>query len=230
MTGDPGKQHGTNKPPPTGRVQERSKGDTTCPTTSQNPSHWCPSWLTRKDWSECLAKDNPETNPITVKPETVSHVAVLLGSLTLLLSARVPLSNKLSCFVRVSLDNSFLSVRREPTFGPLKEFPFLQQMATLAGTLLHYDWHPDHSGYSGTSLLAEGPDPVTTSRTLLSLVSWCRQLARVPQSGKEQEILLTSLPSSLSFLSLTLLLYPFFLVPWSWTQESGRRASTWAED
>ena len=25
MTGDPGKEHGTNKPPPTGRVQERSK-------------------------------------------------------------------------------------------------------------------------------------------------------------------------------------------------------------
>jgi len=43
MTGDPAKEHGTNKPPPTGRVQERSKGDTTCPTTSQNPSLWHPS-------------------------------------------------------------------------------------------------------------------------------------------------------------------------------------------
>ena len=42
MTGGPGKEHGTNKPPPTGRVQERSKGDTTCQTTSQNPSHWLP--------------------------------------------------------------------------------------------------------------------------------------------------------------------------------------------
>ena len=52
-TGGPGKKHGTNKPPPTGRVRERSKGDTTCPTTSQNPL-WHPSWLnkvftTRKD-------------------------------------------------------------------------------------------------------------------------------------------------------------------------------------
>jgi len=28
MTGDPGKEYGTNKPPPTGRVRERSKGDT----------------------------------------------------------------------------------------------------------------------------------------------------------------------------------------------------------
>ena len=28
-TADPGKEHGTNKPPPTGKVQERAKGDTT---------------------------------------------------------------------------------------------------------------------------------------------------------------------------------------------------------
>ena len=78
-TGGPGKEHGTNEPPPTGRVQERSKGDTTCPTTSQNPSLWHPSWLnnacpTRKDpESEWLAKDSPETNPITIKPETAAR-------------------------------------------------------------------------------------------------------------------------------------------------------------
>ena len=81
MTGGPGKEQGTNKPPPTGRVKERTKGDTTCPTTSQNPSLLHASWLnkactTRKDSeSEWLAKDNPETNPITIKPETGSHVA-----------------------------------------------------------------------------------------------------------------------------------------------------------
>ena len=75
MTGGPGKEHGTNKTPPTGRVWERSKGDTICLITSQNPSHWHPSWLnkactTRKDSElEWLAKDNPETNPITIKPE-----------------------------------------------------------------------------------------------------------------------------------------------------------------
>ena len=79
-TGGPGKEHGTNKPPPTGRVRERSKGDTTCPTTSQNP-HWHPSRLnkactTRKDSeSEGLVKDNPETNLITIKPETASRMA-----------------------------------------------------------------------------------------------------------------------------------------------------------
>ena len=47
----------------------------------QNPPQWNPSWLskactTRKDpESEWLTRDNPETNPITIKPETVSHVA-----------------------------------------------------------------------------------------------------------------------------------------------------------
>ena len=30
-TGGPDKEHGTNKPPPTERIWERSKGDTTCP-------------------------------------------------------------------------------------------------------------------------------------------------------------------------------------------------------
>ena len=84
-TGGPGKEQGTNKPPPTRRVWERSKGDTTCPTTSQNPSLWHPSWLnkvctTRKDSeSEWLTKDNPETNPITIKRETASHVAELFS-------------------------------------------------------------------------------------------------------------------------------------------------------
>ena len=80
-TGGPAKEHGTNKPPPTGSIWERSKGDTKCPTTSQNPSLWRPSWLnkartTRKDpESEWLAKDNPETSPVTVKLKPASYVA-----------------------------------------------------------------------------------------------------------------------------------------------------------
>ena len=84
-TGGPGKEHRTDKSPPTGRVQEKPKCDLMCPTSSQNPFHWHPSWLnkactTRKDSeSEQLAKDNPEANPITIKPETVSHVAELFS-------------------------------------------------------------------------------------------------------------------------------------------------------
>ena len=85
ITGGPGKEQETNKPPPTRKVWERSKGDTTYPPTSQNPSLWHPSWLnkactTRKNSeSEQLAKDNPETKPITIKPETASHVAQLFS-------------------------------------------------------------------------------------------------------------------------------------------------------
>ena len=49
--------------------------------TSQTLSHLNTSWLsaahtTRKDpESEWLATDNLETNPITIKPETASHMA-----------------------------------------------------------------------------------------------------------------------------------------------------------
>ena len=48
--------------------------------TSQNPSCWNPSWLSNADVtskdleSEWLARDNMETNSITIKPQTVSHV------------------------------------------------------------------------------------------------------------------------------------------------------------
>ena len=80
-TGGHSKEHRTNKPPTTRRIWERSKRDTVCPTTSQNPSCWRPSWLsnawaTRKDSeSEGLAKDSLKTNPITIKSETASYVA-----------------------------------------------------------------------------------------------------------------------------------------------------------
>ena len=57
---------------------------------------------------------------------------VLLGSLTLLLSARVLFPNKISCFVSmcVSSDNSFLSVRQEPHLGPVKDPPSTTISAT----------------------------------------------------------------------------------------------------
>ena len=167
MTGGPGKEHGTNRPPSTERVQEMSKGDTTCPTASQNPFLWHPSWLnkvctTRKDSEpEWLAKDNRETNPITIKLKTASPCgrAAPLGSLTLLLSTRVPLPNKISCFVStcVSSDNLFLSVRQEPSFGPWKGSPFLQQCGLQLPDqgpnpgLLHWEhgvWAPGPRGKS----------------------------------------------------------------------------------
>ena len=122
----------TREAPPTGKVQERSKGYATM--TSQNTSHWHPSRLSnartiRKDSeSEWLAKDNPETNPITIKPETVSHVAQQFSCLPLPYCSPPGYPNKISCFVGtcVSSDNSFPSVRQAPPFGPRKGFPFSQ--------------------------------------------------------------------------------------------------------
>jgi len=74
------------------QLEEFGKG--TCPTTSQNYSLWHPPWLsngctTRKDpESEWLASENLETNPITIKLKTASHMAeqsswVLLPSCSL---------------------------------------------------------------------------------------------------------------------------------------------------
>ena len=85
-TGGPGKEHRANTPPLTRRIGERSKGDVTsqCPTTSQNPSRWHPSWLS----SACTTRKDPEsrvigqrqrigleTNPVTIKPKITSHMA-----------------------------------------------------------------------------------------------------------------------------------------------------------
>ena len=121
----------------TWRVWKRSKGDTTCLTTSQNPSRWHPSWTsnactTRKDSeSEWLAKDNPESNPITINPETASHMAEQFSWIPLLYCS-LP-----GCFFPIKYlafsahvspwTIHFQVLRQEPTFGPWKGSPFLQQ-------------------------------------------------------------------------------------------------------
>ena len=71
------------------------------------------------------------SSPITHKTQDCEPHgrAVLLGPLTCLLSTQAPLPSKGFCFVSkcVSLGNSFPTVRQEPTLGPWKECPFLQQ-------------------------------------------------------------------------------------------------------
>ena len=128
MTGGPG------KPPPTGRVQESSQGDAS---TSQNPSRWHLSWLsnactTRKDpESERLAKDNPETNPITIKPEAQNQVEEQFSWVSLpycsLPGFPFPKKSLALSALCVCSDHSSLSVRQEPTLRPWKKSPFLQQ-------------------------------------------------------------------------------------------------------
>ena len=96
-----------------------------------------PSWLsdacaTRKDsklgW---LAKDHPETNPITIKPETTRHEAEQIRWVPWPSCSPpgcpFPIKS-LALSAWVSSDNSFPSVRQEPSFGPWKGSPFLQQI------------------------------------------------------------------------------------------------------
>ena len=119
------------------RVWEKSKGDTTCPSTSQNPSCYHPSWLsnvgaTRKDSElEWLAKDHPETNPISVKPETASHVAEQFSWVPLPYCSppgrpfpikSLPLSARVS-----PRTIHFRVLDKSPVSGPDRGPPFLQQ-------------------------------------------------------------------------------------------------------
>ena len=99
--------------------------------------------------------------------------AALLGSLTPLLSTWVPFPNKVSCFVStcVSSDNSFLSVRQEPSFGPWKGSLFLQQMVTLVGLFFAKTDILTTRGTQGPACLPMDPDPAAATGTLLSLVS-----------------------------------------------------------
>ena len=106
---------------------------------------WAMLCATRQDSElEWLAKDHPETKPITIPSP------VLLGSLTLLLSTRVPFPIKsLVLSACVSSDDSFLSARQEPTLGALQgASPFLQQNHRLLfgevifiGEKTHRAWH-----------------------------------------------------------------------------------------
>ena len=68
-TGGRGKEHRTNKPPPTGRVWERSKWDTTCPMSDHLPEsfslafilaeqgvHHQEELLSQNDWLKTIRK------------------------------------------------------------------------------------------------------------------------------------------------------------------------------
>ena len=68
--------------------------------------------------SECLARGNLETNPITINPETAGQVAEKSPGLPHPAAVLLPaLPHQVSCFVSAC----------EPTLGPWKGFPFLQR-------------------------------------------------------------------------------------------------------
>ena len=119
---------------------------------------------------EEFGKGLKETPPVHCEPR---GRAALLGFLTLLLSTRGPFPNKISCFVStyVSLDNSFLSVRQEPSFGPWKGSLFLQQMVTLVGLFFTETDILTTRGTQGPACLPMDQTQQPQLGTLLSLVS-----------------------------------------------------------
>ena len=78
-----------------------------------------------------MARDNPEINPITIKPETVSHMAEKFSWVPLPCCSppRCPFPIKsLALLASVSpWIIHFPSVRQKPTLGPRKGSPFLNQ-------------------------------------------------------------------------------------------------------
>ena len=104
----------------------------------------------------------------------------------------------------------FRMLDKSPVSGPGRGPPsckkwWLCQEFFFTATDILTSW-----GYSGTSLPANGPNPVATTGTLMFLfASWCI----VPRLRKEKEILLTFLPFPLTFLSLTLPILPLLSSP-----------------
>ena len=118
---------------------------------------------------------------------------------------------------------SFLTRKGNVVLGILQSQVFLRQDSISTGSSAHeravcfsscgFRLYFSHSGYSGASLPANGPDPAATTGTLLSLVSsWHGQLARVPRPVRNKTLLI-SLSFPLSFLSLTLPILPCFSSP-----------------
>ena len=124
MTGDPDKEYRTNKPPPT---EEFRKGLKETPRVRPRPrilslasilAEPCVRHQERL-WIRRIGQNHPETNPITIKPKTASRTAEQFSWVPLPYCSppRCPFPIKsLALSARVSSDNSFLSVRQEPSF------------------------------------------------------------------------------------------------------------------
>lgn len=118
-----------NKLPTTRNIWETSKRWEKTPVhmsyqPPRNPG-WNPSWLnnesaTRKDLeSKVLARDNPGTNPITIKTWDCKPCGKGVSLFLILLSAQVPLPNSLLLCQHMCLLRLLISkVRQESTLGP----------------------------------------------------------------------------------------------------------------
>ena len=127
MSGGLSGKHDTHKSPPAGKSLLESILIEHCMSHQEGPQ---------------LARNNPETTPITIKDGTVSPVAEHFSWVALPCYSLpgCPFSITFSCFIStcVSLGSSLLSDRQEPTLRPWKESPFLQQ--NLRGAQSYTSW------------------------------------------------------------------------------------------
>ena len=159
MTGGPGKEYGTNEPPPSriqelGRVKRRHNVSYQLPRILLAGIHLGWAMRTpprRKDPElEWPARDNLKTHPIMIKLKTEpSGRAVLLSSLTLLVPARVPLPKKVS-FLLVCVSPQtihFWVLDKSPLSGPGRGPPFcnVRKVITMVKLInITITAHSDH--------------------------------------------------------------------------------------
>ena len=91
-----------------------------------------------------MARDNQETNPITIKLEIASHSAEFSWFPYLQFSTRVPLPNKCFGSTYISSDNSFSVLDRSPLPGPGRGPPscnsWRQQTGCVHLKVLCWEW------------------------------------------------------------------------------------------
>ena len=168
-----------------------------------------------------MAKDNPETNPSPIKPETAGHAAEQFSWVP------SPHCSLPGCpFPRKSLASSahvspqtihLRLLDKSPVSGPGRGPPSCNKWRLWWGLFFAETDILTTRGTQGPACLpmdqsGHNWDPFVPGL----LLTWTT--GQSAPTGKEQETLLTSLPFRLSFFSLALPILPVFLVPRSWTQ------------
>ena len=164
-----------------------------------------------------MAKDHPETNPITIKPDIVSHVAEQFSWVPL------PYCSPPGCpFPIKSLALSahmsprtihFQMLDKSPVWGPGRGPPSCNkwQLWRKSSSLRLTSWP---LGILRGQLACQWTRPSGRNWDLFVrglLLTWTTGQSAL--TCKEQETLLTSLPFPLSFLSLTFPILPRFSSP-----------------
>ena len=164
-----------------------------------------------------MAKDNPETNSITIKPKTASHVAELFSWVPLPYCppSGYPFPIKsLAWTARVSpWTIHFRVLDKSQVLGPERSPPSFNKWRLWWGLFFTATDILTTRGTQGPACL---PMDQTQWLQLGPFVPGLLLMQTTGQSaptGKEQETLLTSLPFPLSFLSLSLSILPCFSTP-----------------